>query len=219
MDRFIFSNKAPKQKRETDWVPILSLALAIITILANIVITDITNRTTRETKEFELTFQEKRKLYTDHSKLLSKVIINIDKLDTLLSTVAHNNQVDSVKSNILGERLVDSLTSRQKLRALEDEINNNILDLFSNGTEMSPFLKSFKINLRRHLYSLNDTYTLYLTLVVNENHKAVVTAKKEDDFKPDYKHLESYKKDLDKVTADYSVFITDTLFYKLFPDD
>lgn len=217
MDRFIYSTKKQNDKLQIEWIPILSLLLAIISVLANIVVTNLNNNSTKEIKEFELTFQEKRKLFTEHSRYLSAVINNLSKLDTLLSTISHDKEIDSAKSNILGERIIEPVSNKQQLRLLEDEINKNILELISNGTEMSPFLKSFKSHLKFHLFALNDSYTLYLTLVGSENR--VATIKKNSELKPTYKHLKDYKDNLDKVTNDYAAFVTDTLFYKLFPEN
>src|SRR5688572_4685644 len=69
-------NNKPKKSKGTikNWIAILSLIIAVLSIVSNVIVTKINNDTIYESTRYEVTFAEKKKIFT-------KSIENIYDLD------------------------------------------------------------------------------------------------------------------------------------------
>jgi hypothetical protein len=211
VDRFNYSYT--KKKNIVDWIPILSLILAIASVLANIVIAQINNKVTKEVKEFEITFEQKRKLFSKHIEILSELERESSLIDFNLSLKLQPNLV--LIGNSKGMRFRDSLKDKSEIISIYERTSKNFKELKSNSVELFPFIKDYREQLNNHTEDLEAIFNNTLMRYPFESSSRKLLT---PDDSVQYVDLIYRNKNIEKKTKDYYQFLTDSLYKKLFPD-
>lgn len=98
------------------YIPLASVALAAIALLSNILITYINSRSQIEMKQFEITYLEKRKSYTD-------ILTSVSKIKSFMLDLSYNANPNIYNKNIfLVNEVNHDLDSLKKYHKLEGSI-------------------------------------------------------------------------------------------------
>lgn len=170
------SNHKSKLVREY-YIPLASVVIAGLAIISNIAITYINSNSQIEVKQFEITYLEKRKSYSD-------VLTSINKIKSYMSDLSYNSNVGYYEKyfdlvNEL-ERDVDSLYKFHKFedetpiddvqlnsRKCIDSINVELDNLVFYTNYIQPFLGD-NIQSRNNLLNKTTEFKINVKMFINK---------------------------------------------------
>lgn len=213
------------QKRNLkDWVPILSLLLAILSIVSGVIIAKMNIKASKEAKEFELTYSEKRKLFTNQLRILNdfnKMDLSINSKEYGFSRhdafLSYYDKIEKglkgYKSDSLEKKVEEFINNLDRFISLKDE-------LILNSIELYPFINNDKKKIYNYNTRLTNSFLPYFdakhVFLEMEMPKMIVDIAKDDTT---YKSssIDLYIGNISKVYKDYNTYLTDTLYTVLFP--